>query len=117
MLNIKEIKEINKTGFKRQYQSPQSYTLIIGRNVNGKPLPNHKWKGFKSCIDSFIKDHKGQVFVNSEGFGEWDGIKENNNTWVFASKCFIDKDRIRKLAKLFRQDAICLISGSTQLIG
>ena len=37
MLNIKELKEVNKTGLNRKHLSPQTYTLTIGRNVNKTP--------------------------------------------------------------------------------
>ncbi len=117
MLNIKEIKEVNKTGLNRKYLSPQTYTLTIGRNVNKTPLPEHKWNGFKSCIDIFIQDHKGEIFVNSEGFGEWKGVKESNFTWVFSTREFLDLGRLKRLAKLFKQDAIALTEGCTQFIG
>ncbi len=117
MLNIKEIKEVNKNGLNRKYLSPQTYTLTIGKNIENKAMSNHKWKGFKSCIDIFIQDHKGEIFVNSEGFGEWQGVKEMNCTWVFSTREFLDLERLKRLAKLFKQDAIALTEGCTQFIG
>ena len=117
MYDLNTIKKINKNGFKGQYQSPQTYTLTIGRNVNKTPLPNHKWEGFKSSINSFIESHNSEIFVSSEGSGEWKGIKEENFTWVFSTKKYLDLDHLKSLAKLFKQDAIALTRGSTQLIG
>jgi len=117
MYDLNTIKKINKNGFKGQYQSPQTYTLTIGRNVNKTPLPNHKWKGFQSAINSFIESHNSEIFVSSEGSGKWEGITENNFTWVFSTKKYLDLDHLRSLAKLFRQDAIALTRGSTQFIG
>jgi len=117
MYDLNTIKKINKNGFKGQYQSPQTYTLTIGRNVNKTPLPNHKWRGFQSAISSFIENHNSEVFVSSEGSGEWQGVKESNFTWVFSTKKYLDLDYLKSLAKLFRQDAIALTRGSTQFIG
>tara|TARA_R110002096_G_scaffold268578_1_gene462454 strand:- start:105 stop:458 length:354 start_codon:yes stop_codon:yes gene_type:complete len=117
MLNIKEIKEVNKTGFKRQYQSPQTHTITIGRNVGDTPLPEHKWKGFQSAISTFIKNHNSEIFVNSKGFGKWENCEEENFTWVFSTKEFLETDHLKELARLFKQDAIALTSGVTQLIG
>jgi len=117
MYDLNTIKQINKNGFKGQYQSPQTYTLTIGRNIENKAMSNHKWKGFKSCIDIFIQDHKGEIFVNSEGLGEWQKVKEMNCTWVFSTKEFLDLERLKRLAKLFKQDAIALTEGCTQFIG
>ncbi len=117
MYDLNTIKYINKNGFKSQYQSPKTYTLTIGRNVHKTPLPNHKWKGFQSAISSFIESHNSEVFVSSEGFGKWQGIKEDNFTWVFSTKKYLDLDQLKSLAKLFKQDAIALTSGNTQFIG
>ena len=117
MYDLNTIKKINKNGLKGQYQSPQTYTLTIGRNVNKTPLPDHKWRGFQSSINSFIKGHNSEIFVNSRGFGQWEGIEEENCTWVFSTKKYLDLDHLKSLAKLFRQDAIALTRGSTQFIG
>jgi len=117
MYDLNTIKHINKNGLKGQYQSPQTYTLTIGRNVNKTPLPNHKWEGFQSAINSFIESHNSEIFVSSEGSGEWQGIKESNFTWVFSTKKYLNLDHLKSLAKLFKQDAIALTSGVTQFIG
>ena len=117
MLNKKELKEINKTGLNRKHLSPQTYTLTIGRNIEKKAMSNHRWKGFQSAINSFIESHNSEIFVSSEGSGQWQGIKEVNFTWVFSTKEFLDLERLKRLAKLFKQDAIALTEGCTQFIG
>ena len=81
-------------------------------------MNKRKWKGFKSCLEMFIENHKSEVFVNSEGCGVWEGIKEKNNTYVFSTKNPLDLDRLERISKLFKQDAIALIAGcNTQFIG
>ena len=122
MQDLNIIKQVNKKGFKPKLVEPTTHTITIGRNVGSKSLPNHKWNGFKSCIESFIDSHNGTIFVNSSGNGIWvdskgQEIKEENQTFVFSSKEFLNKSELRRIAKLFRQDAIALTSGSTQFIG
>ena len=122
MLDLNTTKQVNKKGFKPKLVDPTTHTITIGRNVRKKPLPNHKWKGFKSCIESFIEFHNGIIFVNSAGHGIWvdskgQEIKEENQTFVFSSKEFLNKSELKRIAKLFRQEAIALTSGNTQLIG
>jgi hypothetical protein len=122
MLNLNTIKQVNKKGFKAKLVDPTTHTITIGRNVGIKPLPNHKWQGFKSCIESFIDSHNGTIFVNSAGRGIWvdskgQETKEENQTYVFSSKEFLNKSELKRIAKLFRQDAIALTSGNTQFIG
>ena len=122
MLDLNTIKQVNKKGFKPELIEPTTHTITIGRNVGNKPLPNHKWRGFKSCIESFIESHNGKTFVNSSGNGIWvdskgQEIKEENQTFVFSSNEFLNKSELKRIAKLFRQDAIALTSGNTQFIG
>lgn len=122
MQDLNIIKQVNKKGFKPKLVEPTTHTITIGRNVVNKPLPSHRWKGFKSCIESFIDSHNGTIFVNSPGKGIWldskgQEINEENHTFVFSSKEFLNKSELKRIAKLFRQDAIALTSGSTQFIG
>ena len=122
MLDLNTIKQVNKKGFKPKLIDPTTHTITIGRNVGNKPLSNHRWKGFKSCIESFIDSHNGIIFVNSAGYGIWvdskgQEINEENQTYVFSSKEFLNKSELKRIAKLFRQDAIALTSGNTQFIG
>ena len=122
MLDLNTIKQVNKKGFKPKLVNPTTHTITIGRNVGNKPLSNHRWQGFKSCIESFIDSHSGIIFVNSAGNGIWvdskgQEIKEENQTFVFSSNEFLNKSELKRIAKLFRQDAIALTSGCTQFIG
>tara|TARA_R100000773_G_C4214576_1_gene113485 strand:+ start:1475 stop:1843 length:369 start_codon:yes stop_codon:yes gene_type:complete len=122
MLDLNTIKQVNKKGFKPKLVNPTTHTITIGRNVGNQPLSNHRWKGFKSCIESFIDSHNGIIFVNSAGNGIWvdskgQEIKEENHTFVFSSMEFLNKSELKRIAKLFKQDAIALTSGSTQFIG
>ena len=122
MLDLNTIKQVNKKGFNPKLVEPTTHTITIGRNVGKKPLPEHRWEGFKSCIESFIDSHNGTIFVNSSGFGIWvdskgQEIREENQTFVFSSKEFLNKSGLKRIAKLFRQDAIALTSGNTQFIG
>lgn len=121
MQDINTIKQVNKSGLNSRLITPQTHTITIGRNIGDIPLSNHRWKGFKSCIESFIELHEGEIFVNSSGHGTWineegQEIKEENQTFVFSSCLFLDLVHLKRLARLFRQDAIALTTGSTQLI-
>ncbi len=122
MQDLNTIKQVNEKGFKPKLVEPTTHTITIGRNVGIKPLPNHRWQGFKSCVESFIDSHNGTIFVSSPGEGIWvdskgQEIKEENHTFVFSSKEFLNKSELKRIAKLFRQDAIALTSGNTQFIG
>jgi predicted ATP-grasp superfamily ATP-dependent carboligase len=117
MLDLNTTKQVNEKGFKPKLVNPTTHTITIGRNVGNKPLPNHKWQGFQSAIISFIERHNSIIYVHSLGVGIWEGIEEQNCTFVFSSKEFLNLKDLKRLAKLFRQDAIALTSGSTQFIG
>lgn len=122
MLDLNTIKQVNKKGFKPKLIEPTTHTITIGRNIGKHSMANHRWKGFKSCIESFIDSHNGIIFVNSAGHGIWvdskgQEIKEENQTYVFSSMEFLNKSELKRIAKLFKQDAIALTSGSTQFIG
>ena len=119
MYDLNTIKKQNKpkSDLKPELMESITHTITIGRNIGADPMPNHKWQGFKSAIESFIDSHESEIFVKSEGYGIWDGIKESNFTFVFTTKKHLDIDHLKRLSKLFKQDAIALTSGTTRLIG
>ena len=107
-------------------KEPKTYTVTIGGNIGSDPMPNHKWRGFKSALNSFVDSHivntdTDQIYVQSEGFGKWTDesknvIVEENYTVVFSSCEAIDLKRLKRLSRLFKQDAIALTTGKTDLV-
>ena len=111
----------------RHYEKkPKTYTVTIGGNIGLDPMPDHKWKGFKSALNSFVDSHiintkTDEIYVQSEGFCKWtdenkNTIVEKNYTVVFSSCKPINLKRLKRLARLFRQDAISLTTGKTNLV-
>ena len=127
MYDLNTIINMNKPKAKTHTpKEPKTYTVTIGGNIGHDPMPNHKWRGFKSALNSFVDSHiidtkTDKIYVQSEGFGKWidenkNVIVEKNYTVVFSSCETIDLKRLKRLARLFRQDAIAFTTGKTNLV-
>lgn len=99
-------------------------TITIGRNIPTAGLPieadEQTWAAFRNDIQTVLENHRAEIFVRgSLGRGEWDGIEEDNATWVAA----VDdghvpsiQHRLGVLAYVYGQDAIALTVGQTTLV-
>lgn len=102
----------------------QSITVTIGRNVGSTPMNRKKWSNFIDCVQevfaaitpdpSWIELHLGS--------GTWEGVTEDSAkvTLLIGDLNQDDLDylrvNLRRLARMFKQDAIALVVAESQLI-
>lgn len=95
-------------------------TVSIGRNVGSVPMSDEAWQNFGHAVGALL-GRCSIVYVSAaESRGEWEGIAEDSRTWV--AECTEHdagyvREGLRALAAEFRQDAIALTIGSTELVG
>ena len=96
-------------------------TISIGRNVGDEPMSDGEWVAFCSDIWQALYDADATVYVDeAKSVGEWDGIREESRTWVASvDDSVIDWIRISlaEFCRTYRQDAIALTVGVTELVG
>lgn len=101
-------------------------TISIGRNVRMPldtvgPMDGEAWQNFGDAIDALLARCGATVYVGAaESRGEWEGIAEDSRTWIASvpDNTLADiRYVLRDLARDFRQDAIALTVGVTELIG
>ena len=100
-------------------------TITIGRNVPTAGLPiemdDRSWAGFKNDVQTVLDNHYATVYVKAAaGRGEWEGIEEENATYVAAlDPAFLAhlRQALAGLAYDYGQDAIALTVGTTDLVG
>lgn len=99
-------------------------TITVGRNVPTAGLPVEmdavQWGGFRDTVTAALGVIGAEVFVAAaKGTGYWDGIIEENATWVAAVPQgeieFLRREAAR-WCRLYSQDAVALTVGSTELI-
>lgn len=96
-------------------------TVSIGRNVGDQPMNDTDWQNFISAVGASVKRDAKAVYVDAAASrGEWEGIGEDSRTWVAD----IDewdlgalRGSLKEWARIFRQDAIALTVGQTELVG
>ena len=96
-------------------------TVSIGRNVGSEPMAQGLWDNFVSVVRDSVRRDANAVYVDAAAsVGEWDGIAEESRTWVAD----IDewdlgalRNALTEWARTFRQDAIALTVGTTELVG
>lgn len=96
-------------------------TVTIGRNVGENPMTDGPWAEFKFEARSLLVAVGGTLYVDgAEHVGEWDGIREDNCTYV-AALTNVPRDALtrayRRLARKYKQDAIAVTYGETVLAG
>lgn len=94
-------------------------SVTLGRNVAGVPVSVDEWKRRERSLEDLVRTHTETVYTVAEGFGEWDGQREESFIIVFA----IDEGMlkvlrlvVRVLATLWDQEAIALVVGETDLV-
>ena len=95
-------------------------TITIGRNFGDVPMTASRWAGFKNDIQTVLDNHYATVYVNAAaGRGTWEGVEEENATWVAGlDAAFVPKvrERLSYLADVYEQDAIAYTVGTTDLV-
>lgn len=100
-------------------------TVSIGRNVGAEPMPVWEWHDVAARIESGLAECGAEVFVKrAESVGEWvtaDGVtvSEDSRTWVAAmdvEALVAFRRLLRVLCVVYRQDAIALTVGTTELV-
>ena len=106
------------------------YSLTIGRNIGSEPMTKLSWGWFQYDAMEMLRSAAldAALHVDAEersfGTGVWDGIPEDNATLSIRTTAKMDDsvlNRLRKSAKAlaatYRQDAIALTIGTSELIG
>lgn len=95
-------------------------TVSIGRNVGDEPMSTNVWRDFARATESAIDFVKTEYYVrNANGAGGWQDNPEDSKTWVFSmdtTKLSILEWRMSDLCDLFKQDAIAVTYGTTDLV-
>jgi hypothetical protein len=102
-----------------------TFTVSIGRNIDGEPMPRERWIKFQARVEGTIQDlHDVTVFFAGRGGGIWEGRYEEAATWVFGWseslglpgewKRFLDD--LAYWADQYDQDAIAVTTGSTRFV-
>lgn len=100
----------------------QTVTVSIGRNVGSTPLRQHEWDAFTSDVHGTLANYCDTFYVTAaESVGYWDGIAEDSRTWVAETDSPEAPDALVRtlaiVARLYRQDAIAVTTGTTVLAG
>jgi hypothetical protein len=90
--------------------------ISIGRNVGDEPMPKSQWRKFVADVLWAVSQSGGTVYATAYGKGEWDGIPERNAVVTFANADPSLNEKLRTLAKQYRQEAISVIAGKNELI-
>lgn len=106
------------------------YSLTIGRNVGSDPMPPIQWCSCRNDAMEILRSaaRDAALHVDAEersfGIGVWDGIAEDNATLSIRTTAKIDdsilnqlRKSVKALAATYRQDAIALTIGTSELIG
>lgn len=96
-------------------------TISIGRGLpSGGALRPSEWEAFRSHIDDTLADCGATVYVaRAYSVGEWEGVAEESATWVASVpvECVgYLRDYLRVATDVYRQDAIALTIGETELV-
>jgi hypothetical protein len=90
--------------------------ISIGRNVGDQPMPKQQWRRFVTDVSHAISESGGVGYATAYGNGAWDGIPERNAVLTFEHADVSLEEKLRTLAKRYRQDAISLIAGENRLV-
>ena len=103
-----------------------SYTVTIGRNVDGEPMPGNVWLRF---IEDTIADMEtiaiaevGDVFETHHGLGTWNDVTEESVKVTVLTNYELEPNQLQSIrffmsdnARTYNQDAIALTIGTTEL--
>lgn len=103
----------------------KTVTITIGRNVpqvwGGQiAMDAEGWAGFRNDVQTLLENTHAVIYVaGALGRGEWQGVEEENATYVAS----VEPERLSELrdtlslfADRWHQDAIALTVGDTDLV-
>lgn len=104
-----------------------SYTVTIGRNIKGKPMPSNKWLRFIDTVtedmDCLLIPIYGDAIEIHHGTGTWNGITEESVKITVLTNYEPTKNQLEAVkgflklnATEFKQDAIAFTVGNAELI-
>lgn len=91
-------------------------TICLGRNVGTEPMDDIRWESFVDDVMLLIRKHNGEVFTIAYGGGSWDGHSEESAVIVFGAASDGFATELSILATSYDQDAIGLLSGTSELV-
>lgn len=101
----------------------EAITVTIGRNIGPSPMPMERWEAFIRDVRESVAMNVAELWVDAEYSGLWEGRTED--AWVFygpLAESHSDLDyadlryRLRTVAEHYRQDAIGLTRGLSELV-
>lgn len=101
-----------------------TYDVSIGRNIGTEPMSDVEWDVFVLAVRCALKnvDETGTVDTWI-GFTEWEGVTEESahfqlrvDTLPLEYRTDILKADLRSLAEAYKQEAIALAVGRSELI-
>ena len=102
-----------------------SYTLTIDRNIGTEPMSDKLWGSFKLSAYYTLFKLVGwhAIAERFHGEGEWEGVKEESYKLTALTETPLDaflleklKRQLRIVAADYRQDAIALTIGESELV-
>lgn len=91
-------------------------TVTIGRNIGDEPMPQSRWNAYGDAVRDLLK-LDGEIFADATYNGWWDYVSEDARVFVATTR---SPDRLRlglaQLAEVYRQDAVGLQVGTTELV-
>lgn len=100
--------------------STVTVVISIGRGLpSGGEMEQDDWDTFRHCVRALLRSC-GDIYVDgAHSIGEWDGIPEESATYVAEVRAdYVGTIRLEcgALAHDYRQDAIALTVGQTDLV-
>lgn len=102
-------------------QATATVTVSIGRGLpDGGSMRLGEWDAFRQDVRDRLALVSAEVYVDAaRSVGEWEGVPEESATWVAlipADNITALRGAIRAMAVRYRQDAIALTVGTTELV-
>lgn len=97
----------------------KTYTITMGRNIKTNPMTLDQWNGAKSFLERIVKDSADEIYtMHAEGYGLWDGMKEESVSFTFGMETPSDllRAQLRLACEIYQQDAIALVVGETEFV-
>jgi hypothetical protein len=100
----------------------RTITVTIGRNVGSEPMEQSEWNAFVWETRETIEIVSPELWANAAHRNSWNGTSEDS--FIFYGPLFDETDatveflrnRLETIATKFRQDAIGLSIGDSELV-
>jgi hypothetical protein len=94
--------------------------ITIGRGAGARMLADQDWSQFCLVTVELVSSCTSAIYVRNRGIGQWDSHAEENFVVVFGGLTSGDhvplRLDLRRIARLFDQEAIALLLGDSELI-